>query len=208
MNRIFDLLLPWIFLGFVMPLKAQDCLPSSVRYNEVQQLSSHNSFTPHRYKPDIRVQADSGIRSFELDIHARAFGRHAYPSKVWKVYHLTHRKSREIYGHTLNDFLLKFSQWHQQHPNHEVITIWIQLRGGWDKLGHNPATLDTVFLTALPSGTVYTPADLLASNPSASNLQEAAAGGWPELSKLSGKFLIVLTGNVQACEEYLGGKKH
>ncbi|MFI5150210.1 MAG: Ca2+-dependent phosphoinositide-specific phospholipase C [Bacteroidia bacterium] len=207
MNRISALILPFILIVYIMPAEAQDCLPPHIRYNQVQQLSSHNSFTPHRLKPDIRVQADSGIRSFELDIHARAFGRHAYPSHVWKVYHLTHRKSREIYGHTLNDFLFKFNQWHQQHPNHEVITIWLQLRGGWDS-GHKPEALDTVLLKALPPGCVYTPDDLLAGSTQAANLQEAVAAGWPELSNLSGKFMIVLTGNVKAWEEYLAGKKH
>src|SRR6478672_5007140 len=92
---------------------------SSLRYNQVQQLSSHNSYAPNGPKDNIQTQFQSGVRSFELDIHR---GRNA---GEWKVYHIL------PFGNFVSDLreaLLLFRQIHRANPSHEVITIWLEVK--------------------------------------------------------------------------------
>jgi|GEM_PF-3793559 len=191
-----------LLLGFSASAFAQLCKPSGIRYNEVQQLSSHNSYDKNRIKPDIEIQADSGIRSFEFDIHAkhtRLFHK-SYPAGEWGVYHITDLLSGGDYGSSLTECLNKVKAWHDRHPEHEVITIWLQLVGGWNKNGHSPMDLDSNINRCLSFRNIFTPAMFLHTTGS---LQQAAASGWPVLDSMKGKFVIVLTGNNPACSAYL-----
>jgi hypothetical protein len=205
MNRIYRyFFLSLLILAFSIPVFTQPCKPSGIRYNQVQQLSSHNSYDKNKIKPDIEIQADSGIRSFEFDIHAKHAGifHKSYPAGEWGVFHITDILSGGDYGSSLTECLKKVKAWHDRHPGHEVITIWLQLVGDWNKKGHNPLDLDSNIRRCLTRDMIYTPYRFLLAG-GAGSLQQAAASGWPLLDSLKGKFVIVLTGNNPACSVYL-----
>ncbi|MFI5391850.1 MAG: hypothetical protein ACHQYQ_10860, partial [Bacteriovoracales bacterium] len=74
----------------------------------------------------------------------------------------------------------------------------------WEPGGHFPVDLDNERLEKDLAGLLYTPVQLLQKCPQATNIQEAVKiCGWPTLSELVGKFLVVLQGNNQAAQNYL-----
>ncbi len=168
-----------------------------LRYNQVQQLSSHNSYDDNGPKDNIETQLARGIRSFELDLHNDAAAGN------WSVYHVTHVFSGGNYIDNLKGGLAKFRKYHNEHPNHDVITIWFELKDDWKGDGHNPADLDAT-IDASMGGLIYRPAMLKQGAPGASNLRDAIRRvGWPELDSLGGKFIFVMMGNDKANERYL-----
>jgi hypothetical protein len=91
------------------------------RYNEARQMSSHNSYDGDGPKDDYDTQLEKGVRSFEVDLHLS--DQHSN----WDVYHTTNVFSGGDFTDNLIGFLRRMRQWHDAHPNHEVITLWLEI---------------------------------------------------------------------------------
>jgi hypothetical protein len=175
-------------------LSLQSASLAGTRYNLVQQISSHNSYDNNGPKDDIATQFRMGVRSFELDLHI------SNEPANWGIYHVFPPGD---FVKDLRDGLAQFKALHSQFPNHEVVTIWLELKDDWAGNGHRPPDLDSRISQDLPE-MVYRPRDLSASTANATNLRDTIRlTGWPTLESLRGKFLFVMMGNDQANFQYL-----
>ncbi len=174
------------------------------RYNEVFQKSSHNAFEPP--KPSLQTQLEANkIRSLELDIHHSRLGVGA-PADDFFVYHHAVFAPGSSCA-TLSICLAQLKAWHDRHPQHEVTTIFLDLKDPWIP-SHSEASIDSRFKTLL-SGLVFTPAALVAACPTTSTLRTALKScGWPTTDALRGKFLIVITGEDGPLDAYAGPPAH
>lgn len=189
------------------------------RYNEVRQIHSHNSYDERgfipggpRFKAGLFEQANSGIRSFEFDIHKEqdpGIGLIDYRHSDWGIYHSVGIGSGGDHVGMLSEVLRKFKRWHNRHRNHAVITVWLQVAGllgedGWEAGGHKPVDLDNNRLAADMGNLLYTPLDLKRNSPDNLSLQSVIRRhGWPTLGDLRGKFIIVLHGEDRHLNGYL-----
>src|SRR5262249_25835735 len=129
----------------------------------------------------------------------------------WDIYHITNIFAGGDFTDNLIGFLRKMRQWHDEHPNHEVITLWLEMKDGWETGGHKPVDLDATLSRELfDAGTgrslIYTPVDMMNTSPRAVNLQQAVTNpgsAWPTLSSLAGKFIVVLHGDNDHLKGYL-----
>jgi hypothetical protein len=186
---------------------------ASVRYNQVRAASSHNTFNyrPGVKKASTQMASSESIRSIEFDIHSTTV------SGEWFVYHNTGGNnclSGSVNG-TFSQCLDDVRMFHQAHPLHEVVTIFIDAKepvfSSTETMtgGRGPADFDRLVKSRLGAGNVYTPAAMLARCPGATTLNAAVAYaaenanlpvsaanyncGWPTLAELRGKFIIVIT---------------
>jgi hypothetical protein len=210
--RLYSVLILSVVCGFSVSTFSSEDFPVGTRYNEVRQISSHNSYDIDGIKPGLKEQADQGVRSFELDMHKSLWsGGGNYPHSDWGIYHTSVIQSAGDHCQTLKGCLIQLKDWHDQHPDHEIITLWLQMgkkldgsEDMWETGGHFPVDLDNRRLEKDLAGMLYTPVKLLQRCTQATNIQEAVKiCGWPTLSELAGKFLVVLQGNNQAAQNYL-----
>src|SRR5215213_75042 len=157
-----------------------------IRYNQVRQKASHNSY-----------QRDEGLydqflywrlRSMEVDIHNGKTGRQALTGN-WYVYH-TNIVEPGTTVDKLSDVMTVLQGLQLAVPEHEVATIVIDLKDDFDST-HTIENLDNMILSSLGAERVFTPGDL---SPGSNDLQSSVAGGWPRLEDLRGKFIFILTG--------------
>ncbi|MBN1208925.1 MAG: VCBS repeat-containing protein [Myxococcaceae bacterium] len=166
------------------------------RYNEVQQKHSHNTY--QRNESVLEQLLYYSVRSIELDIHSiyyeGTFDPHTAPAGDWAVYHVaTDRVSSCKFLSQCLDRLVAFSQ---AVPQHEVVTVWLELKdaNSFDPT-HTPDQLDTLLRQKLGTDRLLEPSELLAACPSASgNLARSVLPpcAWPTLASLRGKFVFVL----------------
>ena len=158
---------------------------SEIRYNQVRQKSSHNSF-----------QRDEGIydqmlhwrlRSLDFDLHN---GKGSSPSLTgnWYIYH-TYGVDDDTTVDKLSNLMTILQGLGRAVPDHEIVTIFLDLKDDFDG-SHTPQQLDNLLTSSLGSGKILKPADVAPSN----DLQAGVASGWPHLQSLRGKFVFVLTG--------------
>jgi len=165
-----------------------------LRYNEVQQISSHNSYDNNGPKDNIEVQFDDGVRSFELDLH------NSIEPRNWDVYH---DFPPADFVRSLKAGLAKFKALHDRFPNHEIVTVWLELKNSWADNGHLPSDLDARIDEDL-GHLVFRPTDLVSQAHGAESLREVVKHtGWPTLEDLRGKFMFVTMGNDPAGKTYL-----
>jgi hypothetical protein len=187
----------WVREHFAAPTTQPACKSPAARYNEVRQVSSHNSYdrcgmnplecTPKR---DLWLQAEYGVRSFELDLH------HGDRRGEWAVYHATNTISGGNHCETLTECFQYLGDWHDAHPGHEPITIWYELKDKWED-GWKPVDLDRRFQSRFGAA-LFTPSQLLARCPAAHTLQQAVqmpGCGWPTVDELRGRVMMVLMGD-------------
>jgi hypothetical protein len=160
-------------------------------YNEVRQKSAHNSYQRDEALLDQLVY--HRVRSIEFDIHN---GKTSW-SKVagnWYVYHADIVDNATT-CHRLSDCLDELRAFHLANPNHEVVTVWVDLKDDFES-GRQPQDLDTRFTTHLPASWLFKPSDLMAACPNATSLQAAVTGAcdWPSTAALKGRFILALTG--------------
>ena len=194
------------------------------RYNEVRQIHSHNSYDARGFLPGgpflkagLLEQANSGVRSFEFDIHKEqdaGFGLIDYPHSDWGIYHYVGIGAGGNHVGMLSEALRKLKRWHNRHPNHSVIAVWLQVAGlpgedGWETGGHKPVDLDNNRLAPDMGNLLYTPLDLKRNSPDNLSLQTVIhRRGWPTLGDLRGKFIIVLHGDDKHLNGYLHDVKN
>ncbi len=154
-----------------------------LRYNQVQQKASHNSY---QRKEDLMTQLkDFRIRAIEFDIHKKPKA----PAGDWWVYH--NLKGDATVCDTLSECFAEVVKFHQAEPDHEVVTIFFDVSPLTDKAG-----LNAMFDKSFPAKSIFKPRDLMAACPSATTLQESVTKpecGWPKLKDLRGKFILVIT---------------
>lgn len=181
--------------------------PSGPRYHEVRQKSAHNAFQRHESLFDQLVY--QRIRSLELDVHTgKAF--EAGLDGDWFVYH-TDIVDDETHCRALSQCLGQVAAFMRAVPEHEVLTLWIDLKDGWGG-AHSPADLDAL-LAASFGDELVRPEELLAACPGAVTLQEAVTSRgctWPHLEAWRGRIVVALTGGGLddpggALASYVGG---
>ncbi|MCG8423805.1 MAG: Ca2+-dependent phosphoinositide-specific phospholipase C [Proteobacteria bacterium] len=161
-----------------------------LRYNEVQQKSSHNSFQRHEGLLDQLVY--HRIRSVELDIYRGKFGRPGL-SDDWYVYHIPFIDTGTSCDR-LSNCLQELKVFDQQQPYHEIVTVWLDIKDGWGD-SQTPAAFDALVSQYIDKDDILKPSDLFAACPGATSLKQTVVGScrWPTLDSLRGKWMFVLT---------------
>ncbi len=159
-------------------------------YNELRQKSSHNSYQRSEALLDQLVY--HRIRSIELDIHNGKSGWSSVAGN-WFVYHTS--TDAQTTCHRLSDCLDELRAFHLANPNHEVVTVWVDLKDSFET-GRLPQDLDNRITTHLPSAWLFKPSDVMTGCPGVTSLQAAVTGActWPTHAQLRGRFIFVLTG--------------
>jgi Phosphoinositide phospholipase C, Ca2+-dependent len=169
------------------------------RYDEVRQKSSHNSFQKQEAILDQMIY--HRIRSLELDIHHSKGPDWPITPQDWYVYHDAD-DDWETTCHRLSDCLDELRSFHDAYPQHEVVTVFLDLKDDW-RSGVDPWDLDLRIDDHMPSSMLYRPIDLAWRCGSGSLQTAASTCGWPFLRDLRGKFIFALTGDIDKLDEYV-----
>ncbi|WP_394822396.1 hypothetical protein [Pendulispora albinea] len=168
-----------------------------VRFNEVQQKATHNSYGRDETIFDELVY--HGVRALEFDLHE---GRVGFPTapRDWFVYHMFAGPYDDTQCVRLSDCLRVVKTFHDGFPQHEVVTLWLDLKDDLGPGGHGAADLDAALTNAFGQDVLFRPRDLMAACPEAKSLRDAVTGAcaWPETRALRGKIMVALTG-AEAC---------
>jgi len=150
--------------------------------NSICAKSSHNTFQS-KYSIEQLFKLFH-IRSFEFDLHTT---RGIYTQAGnWFVYHNILDLASRYYLFT--DVLYSLANLHQNHPDHEVITIFLDCNNFSEE--NTPAQLDALIRFYLGSA-IYTPANFKGENISIHH--QIKEGNYPTLEELRGKFIFILT---------------
>lgn len=168
-------------------------MDDSLRLQHVQLRGTHNSYhqrpelvvhPSHDYsQPSLTDQLGLyGVRTFELDVHQHDEG--------WLVYHiwfLDQATSCETFAGCLSEMVA----WSTDHPGHLPIIVWIEAKeqSGGDTI-KDPTLIDVDIFVSVPKAILYTPDDLRGEHTSVA--EALAKDGWPTLSELRGKLMVVL----------------
>lgn len=168
-------------------------------YDRIQQRSVHNAYLSNVGIMDQLVYYR--VRNFEIDLRSDDPFHPGNASDVndWHVWHMAAERGRG----KLSDYLKQFRAWHDAFPQHEVVTLTIELKGNdfasshfaFDTHGENrtPLGLDRRFVEHIGRENFFTPADLLRRAPGARTLAEAIQrAGWPTVDELRGKFIVTI----------------
>jgi len=169
------------------------------------------------------------VRSIELDLHiGKGVESPDGERGDWFDYHtlglLGLGEDTGARCERLSDCLTLLRGYHLANPEHEVITVWLDLKDGWDAAsGHGPADLDRALERGLDPAWLLRPSALLERCRGASGLQDAVtdladpsrglrADGcrWPAVrgpaSEARGKLLFVLTGDREELRRYVASR--
>ena len=130
-------------------------LGSTLSYQRLRQKSSHNSYQRLEGLQD-QLQYHR-IRSLELDIYYTKSG-HTTNSGDWFVYHNSDDTGTTC--HRLSDCLKELQAWSNANPNHEVVTVWVDIKDSnfGSNSGDTPEKFDDLINQYLD---VYEPGDIL-----------------------------------------------
>ncbi len=159
---------------------------------DVQQKSSHNSY--ERLEPLFDQMAYHRVRSLELDIHVDKGSSWPPVPGDWYVYHAGPGDPTTC--HRLSDCLRELRAFHDAVPDHELITIFVDLKTDWAAGGHEPEDFDARVAATFSPDELVTPSSLMDACPGAADLRDAVAGrcSWPALASMRGRFAFALTG--------------
>jgi hypothetical protein len=182
------------------------------RFSDVTMKASHNTYDINWPLATMTSSGgwsfpvyEAGCRAVELDI-----GQYGGPDPgrqmQWSV---QHGGDFVLHNRQLSQFLAELRGWSEATPDHDVVTIFMCLKGIVDR-GPFPELLDRYiaqFLCGNDLDRLYRPADLLARS-GAGDLREAARKkGWATLDALRGRFLVVMTGFHQSLAHYAASPK-
>jgi hypothetical protein len=164
-------------------------LQRQLKYNDVRQKASHNSY--ERREGLFDQLAYHACRSVEIDCHTSSV-----PGK-FGVYHDAGYFQTYSSLSSLEDAARVLREFHDAVPNHHVITVWVDLKGDLDGTAHTPQDFDDTVSAVLP---LWTPADALSSSGGGNNSTTATtlqgairSNGWPLLEDLRGRFIWIVT---------------
>lgn len=189
MIKLRSLLLCTLTCLSALPMQAQ-VASDDQPYHRVQQKSVHNAY--QRNETLSEMLNGHGIRSLELDIHSAKRGRPELDGN-WYVYHTAFESGSSV--DTLSEGLELLRQFHEAHPRHEVITLWMDIKDEFSSPSHTPDALDKVFDEHLDDA-LFSPSELLENCPAARDLQDTVQAdgcSWPDAGTLRGRFMIILT---------------
>lgn len=180
-----------------------------LRYDDVRQKSVHNTF--QRIEGIFDQIVYWRVRSLEADIHTS----HVLDDPEtggdfdeWFVYHHTFDMTSSV--HTLDDFLRVCASAHRALPEHEVITLFLDIKDGFPARitsAQSRARFDALLEHHLGEQ-LFRPSDLMARDPGAGSLREVVQGvGWPTLRELRGRFIVALTGSEQQLSNYVTSRE-
>ena len=178
--------------------------PPPLRYDDLQQKSAHNTY--ERDEALIDVLAFHRVRSIELDIH-HSMGSTLPPDGDWLVYHADRAGNRRSTCKTLSSCLRILRGFHDTFPQHEVVTVFVDLKDAFRSSHRQTAEdFDARLELELPKESIETPAELLARCNGATTIREAVERcDWPAVDELRGRFFFVLTGDAKRLERYAKG---
>lgn len=176
----------------------------SVRYNQVFAIATHNSYWVKRaYFPEPFATGTQqrlldqllfdNVRGLEIDIH-----KTRKQPGMWSVYHTG--RSKNSFFNSFTDFLKQLQQFDYALPQHEVVTVIIELKEIFEKnfdKKHTPADFDRLLKSYL-GHSLFTPSDLLARCPGKETLEDCVKSSpeiWPTIQELRGQFIFVVLGN-------------
>jgi len=185
------------------------------KLNNVYRLSGHNNFQESVISPGNGgfYRSMDFTRVIELDVHAS----NNLGTWNWSVRHIGSGNKNNCgygttgdkpFGYCIDDI----KQWHLDHPNHDVIILFIDLKSDWNENNNNqtPADLDQRLLSLVPNADmIYKPRDLLGNNMSSNfgNMRLAAQqNNWPSMGDLTGKLMFVLTGEGADVSAYIADR--
>ncbi|MGC4079475.1 MAG: Ca2+-dependent phosphoinositide-specific phospholipase C [Rubrivivax sp.] len=163
-----------------------------VAYDQVTQKSVHNAY--EKDEPLFDQLVWHRVRSVELDIHTGRSGESDMPGD-WYVYHEDLPFFRDTTCFRLSECLTQISAFHKAVPQHEVITLMIDLKDGFGGT-HGQADLDAMLVKQLGAQTMVSPQNLVAKCAGATTLRAAVTGkcAFPTLADLRGKVVVAVTG--------------
>lgn len=120
----------------------------------------------------------------------------------WSVGHRKEYKAGD--KHQLSIYLEVLRKWSSSDPEHDVITVTLDLkRVARSSIATLAADLDSYLEQGLDRSRVFTPAALM------DKLRRDEAAGlplrWPTLAEMAGKFVLCLSGDKDAKKAYRGG---
>lgn len=173
------------FLCVLFALVYAQVTPDTLAYNEVHMKNTHNSFQ----RNEAIEQQIVYDRIFSLEADISSSGCAGAKTGDFPINHSGDCSRSMDYW---SDFLRIVNAYSSKNPVHEVITIFVDIHSS---MGVSSSDLfDNIIATQLGS-TLFRPQDLLNLEPSANNLQEAVANGWPSLAQLRGRVIVVITKN-------------
>jgi calcium-dependent phosphoinositide phospholipase C len=176
--------------------------PNRPTFDEFAQIACHNCY--EKSHADTFYKALNGTLTVEIDF----YDAQDPPSGGTKPGHWYVRHSENAGksgndnnctgdGKGTNDLaacLGDVARWSQDHPGHDVITVFLDKKQNWGP-DRQPADLDRLIEKKIPSEKILTPGDILDAPVEYANLRQAITkGGWPSWSKLKGMFIFVITG--------------
>lgn len=160
-------------------------------YNLLMMKASHNSYERDEsileqlnWDPEENYQG--GCRNIELDIW-----RH---SNQWEGLFTVDHDSGNA-GKNLSDYLNIFSAWHNSNPDHDVISVMLDIKSANGNYELFPGEIDWYLKKYfLDRKYLFTPGDILIDGMDlVESIQERKE--WPSLGELKGKFMFILSGN-------------
>ena len=172
--------LPLVLLVLaILPYHPTTAHDSSLTYNEIQQKNSHNSY--ERLEGVLDQMLYHHLRGIEIDAHL------GFLPGTFDVYHDAGYFQSYSSFNRLVDGVKLLQEFHEIVPNHQVVTIFMDLKGGLGGPDHTVEDYDAI-ISQLP---LYTPAD---AQGNASSIQEGIdLYGWPQIETMRGKFIWILT---------------
>ena len=157
-----------------------------LRYRDVQQKASHNSYD--RTEPLVDQLVYDRVRTLELDV---------WPDAAAGAWNVRHDSGGSSSCGALTTCLRQLAGFHKATVGHEPVTVWIESKSSSWGTGHGPAEFDAAITAAVGRSAIFTPADLLAACPGATTLYGAISGTchWPAVADLHDKFLFVINGS-------------
>lgn len=170
-----------------------------VPYDRAIQKSVHNAYA--RFEPLLDQLIYHRVRSIELDVHQRREGERA-PAGDWFVYHEDNPLMRRSSCMELSDCLEQIAAFHRAVPQHEVVTLFLDLKDGGGE-GHSPNDLDETVARILGRRDIVQPRDVVRACPGATTLRQAVTGAcsFPTLESLRGKFIVATTGGTLCAQK-------
>ncbi|NEP64740.1 MAG: hypothetical protein F6K37_21110 [Moorea sp. SIO4E2] len=180
----------------------------SLNIGQVFKPMSHNSYEL-QYANSLAEVLDQ-VKAIEIDIFDSPFGIGGGGSVPgnWFVFHNpTDFPRNNCSGKFLSDCLNDVRQWHEENPEHELVTILIDKKQGWGQKGEQrgPQDLDALIIRILSPNNAdifYEPTDLLEgegclqNSEGLSSMRVAAQNNcWGKEGDYKGQFMVIIGGS-------------
>ena len=202
--------IPPFFDPFVNNSDGPSTADENLKYNEIYRKACHNCY--EKQYAESLGEALNFTNNIEIDFWETKNGANGKLNGQWYVRHnpITINASGNDNCCTggpnntndLDACLRNVNSWSDAHPNHEVITVFVDKKDQWSDASSNrhPEGFDNL-ISEIFSSKLYTPAVLKGTydSPRAAAADEA----WPTLANLRGKVIIALTGSNQYLNKYV-----